>query len=100
MPKGTLEILEDYKTFQERERDAIKSMYSSGYGYYTDIDHIYDTMGLDYSAQDCPYPEWDQMRQSFSKYVTKKYFWYIFFYIIELLNREMSLRGTDRIVQH
>lgn len=69
MPKGTLEILEDYKSFQERERDALKSMYSSGYGYYNDIDHIYDTMGLDYSAQDCPYPEWDQMRQSFSKIV-------------------------------
>lgn len=69
MPKGTMEILEDYKSYQEKERGALKSLYNSGYSHYNDIDHIYDSMALDYNSADSPHPDWDQMRQSFLKIV-------------------------------
>jgi len=71
--KGTFEILEDYKNYQEKERDLYKNIYQSRH--YNDIDQIYDTMGLEYPPnlrQDRPHPDWDQMRQSFLKIVSPR----------------------------
>lgn len=69
MPQGTMEILDDYKTYQEKERDVMKTYYPVP-NYYSDIDQIYDNMALDYNNRDdCPYPDWDKMRQSFAKIV-------------------------------
>lgn len=67
--KGTFEILDDYKTYQEKERDAFHKYYSSRYACYNDIDQIYDTMGLENYTPDAPHPDWDMMRQSFLKIV-------------------------------
>ena len=62
-----MEILDDYKSYQEKERDIMKTHFTVP-NCYNEIDQIYDNMALDYNnREDSPHPDWDKMRQSFAK---------------------------------